>query len=51
MFAAVRVFFFGHFLPRFLIMEEPLIRQTQPTVETSPLHLSDVMEALLEFDD
>ncbi len=44
-------FFFGHFLPRFLLLEAPLVRQTQLTVETSPLHLINDMEALLEFDD
>ncbi len=47
----VRVFFFGHLLPRFLLLEAPLVRQAQPTAEASPLHLSDDMEASLEFDD
>ncbi len=45
------LFFFDHSLPRFLLMEAPLVRQAQPTVEVSPLHLSNAMEALLEFDD
>ncbi len=45
------LFFFGHLLSRFLLMEVPLVRQAQPTVEDSPLHLSDALEALLEFDD
>ena len=44
------LFFFGHLLPRFLLMEEPLVRQVQTTAEASPLHVSNAMEALLEFD-
>jgi hypothetical protein len=39
------------FLPRFLLMEELLIRQVQLTVEVSSLHLSNAMEALIELDD
>ena len=43
------LFFFGHLLLRFLLMEAPIVRQDQP-VEASPIDLSDAMEALLEFD-
>ena len=45
------LFFFGHLLPRFLLMEAPIVRQAQPTAEASPIDLSDAMEALLELDD
>ena len=45
------LFFFGHVLPRFLLMEGPIVRQAQPTGEASPIDLSDAMEALLELDD
>ena len=41
--------FFGHLLPRFLLMEAPIVRQAQ-AAEASPIDLSDAMEALLEFD-
>ena len=44
------LFFFGHLLLRFLLMEAPIVRQAQ-TAEASPIDLSDAMEALLEFDD
>jgi hypothetical protein len=44
-------FFFGHLLPRFLLMEAPIVRLAQPTAEASPIDLSDALEALLEFDD
>ena len=43
------LFFFGHLLLRFLLMEAPIVRQAQ-TAEASPIDLSDAMEALLEFD-
>jgi hypothetical protein len=43
------LFFFGHLLLRFLLMEAPIVRQAQPA-EASPIDLSDAMEALLEFD-
>jgi hypothetical protein len=45
------LFFFGHLLTRFLLMEAPIVRQAQPTAEASPIDLSDAMEALFEFDD
>jgi hypothetical protein len=45
------LFFFGHLLSRFLLMEEPTVRQAQVTGETSPINLNDAMEELLEFDD
>jgi hypothetical protein len=45
------LFFFGHLLPRFLLMEASTGRQAQVTAETSPIDLNDDMEALLEFDD
>ena len=45
------LFFFGHLLPRFLLMEAPIVRQAQPTAEASPIDLSDAMAALLELDD
>ena len=45
------LFFFGHLLSRFLLMEAPIVRQARPTAETSPIDLSDAMEALLELDD
>jgi hypothetical protein len=28
------LFFFGHLLPRFLLMEEPIVRQAQPLLRT-----------------
>ena len=43
------LFFFGHLLLRFLLMEAPIVRQAHPA-ETSPIDLSDAMEAVLEFD-
>ena len=43
------LFFFGHPLLRFLLMEAPIVRQAQPA-EASPIDLSDDMEALLELD-
>ena len=45
------LFFFGHLLPRFLLMEAPIVRQAQPPAEASPIDLSDAMAALLELDD
>lgn len=45
------LFFFGHLLPRFLVMEVPIVRQAQSTAEASPIDLSDAMAALLELDD
>ena len=44
-------FFFGHLLPRFPLMEAPMVRLAQPTAEASPIDLSDAMAALLELDD
>ena len=45
------LFFFGHLLPRFKLMEAPIVRQAQSTAESSPIDLSDAMAALLELDD
>ena len=45
------LFFFGHLLTRFNLLQAPLVRQTLPTVVSSSIDLSDVLEALLEFDD
>ena len=39
------------FCHAFLLMEAPIVRQTQPTTEPSPIDLSDALEALLDFDD
>jgi hypothetical protein len=43
------LFFFGHLLPRFLLMEAPIVRQAQPTAEASSVDLSDAMDALFEL--
>ena len=43
------LFFFGHHLLRFLLMEASIVRQARPA-EASPIDLSDAMESLLEFD-
>ena len=47
------LFFFGHQMPHFHLMEVevPIVRQAQPTAETSPIDLSDALESLLELDD
>ena len=45
------LFFFGHLLPRFKLMEAPIVQQAQPPAEASPIDLSDAMAALLELDD
>ena len=45
------LFFFGHLLTRFNLLQVPLVRQDPPTVVSSSFDLSDTFEALLEFDD
>ena len=45
------LFFFGHLLSRFNQLEAPVLRQAPPTVVSSPIDLSDALEALLELDD
>ena len=45
------LFFFGLLLPRFNLLESPAVRQVPSTVVNSPIDLSEVLEALLEFDD
>ena len=45
------LFFFGHLLSRFNHLEAPGLRQATPSVVSSPIDLSDALEALLELDD
>ncbi len=45
------LFFFGHLLSRFNHLEAPGHQQGTPSVVTSPIDLSDALEALLELDD
>jgi hypothetical protein len=45
------LFFFGHLLSRFNHLEAPGHQQATPSVVTSPIDLSDTLEALLELDD
>ena len=44
------LFFFGHLLSRFNHLEAPGHRRATPSVVTSPIDLSDALEALLELD-
>ena len=44
------LFFFGHLLSRFHLLEAPTVRQTPSTVVSSPIDLSDALEAFLECD-
>ncbi len=45
------LFFFGHLLTRFNLLQAPLVRQDPPTAVSSSIDLSDAFEVLLEFDD
>ena len=45
------LFFFGHLLSRFIQLEAPIPRRALSTVVSSPIDLSDVLEALLQLDD
>ena len=45
------LFFFGHLLSRFNHLEAPGHQQTTPSVVSSPIDLSDVLETLIELDD
>ncbi len=49
--SAEALFFFGHLLKRFNLLQAPLVRQAPPPAVSSSIDLSDAMEALLEFDD
>ena len=42
------LFFFGHLLSRFDHLETPVLRQGTPSVVSSTIDLSDVLEALLK---
>ena len=45
------LFFFGHLLSRFKPLEAPVISLATSAVVSSPIDLSDALEALLELDD
>ncbi len=45
------LFFFGHLLSRFNLPQAPRVRQATPTAVSASIDLSDVFDALFEFDD
>ena len=45
------LFFFGQLLSRFKPLEDPVISLATSAVVSSPIDLSDALEALLELDD